>query len=69
MYFIGIKKTAGILGNGSKGTLMLGKEGKSPWNSLRLIYTSEVSADGDGSVDERCLRSCGNQIKETEAET
>ena len=30
---------------------------------LRLIYTSEVSGDV------RCLRSCVNQIKETEAET
>ena len=38
-------------------------------NYLRLIYTSEVSGDGDRSGDVRCLRSCVNQMKETEAET
>ena len=27
------------------------------------------SNKGDGSRDVRCLRSCGNQMKETEAET
>ena len=37
--------------------------------SLRLIYTSEVRGDGDGSGDVRCLRSFVNQMKETEAET
>ena len=36
---------------------------------LRLIYTSEVSGDGDGCGNGSCLRSCVNQIKETEAET
>ena len=36
---------------------------------LRLIYTSEVSGDGDGCGNIKCLRSCVNQMKETEAET
>ena len=36
---------------------------------LRLTYISEVSGDGDRSRDLKCLRSCVNQMKETEAET
>ena len=35
----------------------------------RLIYTSEVSGEGDACGNVRCLRSCVNQIKETGAET
>ena len=38
------------------------------YDCLRLIYTSKVSGDGYGYGNVRCLRSCINQIKETEAE-
>ena len=38
-------------------------------NALRLIYNSEASGEGDRSVHVRCLSSCVNQMKETEAET
>ena len=34
-----------------------------------VVYTSEVSRDGDGRGGVRCLRSFVNQIKETEGET